>query len=178
MNLSPRAFVHDGVRTVACLVLIASGTAAGDSGGISGRAPAQPLRRAVWSIRGEWSRAGAEDLEAKARLAFAPSTLQYFRFVARLEIGDHLESASHEDFQQFKPLGRFGGRRDLLTADVVALLDREAGIVGFRDREPVAPGPGDDLTAFERCLIFTLPGRAEGGRRWSAYAVVRFDRAR
>lgn len=168
------------VRTVAGLLLLASGVAAGDSGGIPARPPVQPLRRAVWRIRAEWSRSGPQDLDARARVAFAPSTVRYFRCVPRLEIGDHLESDDAEEFQKFKPLGRLGGKRDLLTAEVVALLDRDEGLVGFRNGEAVAVGRADDLTAFASCLIFTMPtGRpAEGGRRWSSYAVVRFDLAR
>ncbi|HEX7901467.1 MAG TPA: hypothetical protein VF950_27155 [Planctomycetota bacterium] len=129
------------------------------------------LRRGIQRVR-----AGAKS-EEMIRKAFAPVELTYVRYVAQLEIGDHLESNNEEEFGKFKPLSRLGGKRDLITEDVFQALREKDGIVGFdEDWTLVVPAPADDLTTFGRTLIFTLPD--DGTPSWKTYVVIGFPAVR
>ncbi len=138
-----------------------------------GKAPETGLvRRAVREVRERWTGKAPEVVEEMARGAFRPWRLKYVCFVPRLVIGDHLESDNDEEFQKFKPGTRLGGKRDLLTREVVEVLDANGGLAYIDLDRPLAP-PAGDLPCLGYCLIFTLPG--ETG--WTSYVVVGFDPA-
>lgn len=106
-------------------------------------------------------RHGKEDPEAACRRVFGDWDVAYVHLAATYLVAGRLETADEEEFEQFKGLGRLGGKRDALTPEVAGALDRNGGAV-FLDWEGVAPtGP---------CLLFTMSGRA----RWESYMVVRF----
>jgi tetratricopeptide (TPR) repeat protein len=120
------------------------------------------VRAAVALVRLRWTDQDFKDAGTMLRAAFRPMELDYAR-IAEKSIGDHLESADDEEFQKFKPLGRFGGKRDLLTRPVADALDRGEGIVFLSVDEE------DLLSPRSPVAVFTLPGKSG----WSSYAVVR-----
>jgi hypothetical protein len=136
------------------------------------------VRAAIARIRSAWLRRQYSNFDEMARASFGSMSLSYVRYVPKIEIGDHLESASNEDYLQFKPYGRFGGRRDLLTREAFQALDGGDGIVGFVENlEAARPAKEDDLSGWGRCLIFTLPDgakNADGKARWESYVVIAF----
>ncbi len=135
------------------------------------------LRRGIQLVRDVRVK-NPERIEQTIRAAFAPVQLTYVRYVPVLDIGDHLESNNDEEFGKFKPLTRLGGKRDLLTEEVVQGLQTRDGVAGCNGEwDFVVPGPADDLTTLGRTLIFTLPDgtlRADGTPHWTSYVVIGF----
>jgi hypothetical protein len=136
------------------------------------------VRAAIARIRTAWLKRQYSNFDEMARASFGSTFLSYVQYVPKVEIGDRLESANNEDYMQFKPYGRFGGRRDLLTQEAYQALDGGDGIAGFVENlEAARPAKEDDLSGWGRCLIFTLPDgtqKADGKARWESYVVIAF----
>jgi hypothetical protein len=139
------------------------------------------VRSGIAKVRAAWLRRQYASFEELVRTSFESVAVSYVRYVTKVEIGDHMESDNSEDYHQFKPGGRFGGSRDILTREVYQSLDNGEGIVAMEGQERVlVPKKSDDLLSLGQCLIFTLPEAAkapEGKNRWECYVVVAFGKA-
>ncbi len=119
-----------------------------------------PVREGVRRTRERWAARDFKEIGEAAREAFRPLELAFVHYAPKLEVGDRLETDTEEGPRGFRPFDRTGGRRDLLTAEVVRALDKNDGLVFLGEaREPV-----DRSDVFN----FTLPDR----KGWSAWLVV------
>jgi hypothetical protein len=137
------------------------------------------VRAAIGAIRSAWLKREYGNVEEGIKKAFAAVDVEvtYAHYAPKLAVGDHLESDNGEEFLKFKPLGRLGGKRDLLTQEVVDALNEGEGIVGLDWERAVVPKRTHDLFGHGKCLVFTLPhGTADGKPAWSAYVVVAYRR--
>jgi hypothetical protein len=136
------------------------------------------IRDGIAKTRAAWLKRQYSNFDELVRASFKPVAISYVRYAPKVEIADHLESANNEDYDQFRPYARFGGRRDLLTREVYSALDGGDGIVGLGGgMRPVVAKKGDDLTFWGQCLLFTLPDgtkSADGKARWDCYVVIAF----
>lgn len=154
------------------LVALGVVAAAGWIGVRRAQAAQDPVRHAIGEVRACWREGRFDRAEARLRERLAPYAGRGAYVVVGVEVGDHLESADHEEFQCFKPAGRLGGRRNLLTKEIVSVLSGGEGVVFIMDASGrwAPASPDERLEPRGRCMLFTLPDRSG----WTAYAVVSF----
>lgn len=115
------------------------------------------VSKSIRAFRERWLKRDFENAEALARESFGDVELVSFHHAPTIEVSDHLESADNEEYQSFKPLSRFGGKRDLMTTDVVEALRTGSGIV-LLDGDTVTPFAKDEpLPSAAHCLLVALP---------------------
>jgi hypothetical protein len=107
------------------------------------------VRAAVKIVRARWAARDFTDFDLMVEEAFNPASSLSVHYVPRKTVGDAFEVTK-----------LFSGKKDQLTAALVAALENNDGIVYVQ--------PGGAVADLSPLLIFTLPDKVG----WSAYVVA------